>query len=219
MRISKVGTCTKSRQKALGKWLKGNLFSESSPLAISPVLPYKPQQWKRIRGSLPLDGGFTLIELVVVLVIISIVALLVYPKLSPTSQSDLRSAARSLAATIRYVEDRGVATKNVYRMKINLDEASFSVTQISSDGSEEAADDVELRKKMVLAEGISIADVNTSRLGKVAAGEVDLDFGPMGLGEFISIHLRTQNGSYFTVQAYPRSGRVKVFDNYSGGTV
>jgi general secretion pathway protein H len=219
MRISKAGTCTKSRQKAPGKWLKGNLFSKSSPLAISPVLPYEPQQWKRIRNSLPLVGGFTLIELVVVLVIISIVALLVYPKLSPTSQSDLRSAARSLAATIRYVEDRGVATKNVYRMKINLDEASVSVTQIASDGSEEAADDVELRKKMVLVDGITIADIDTSRLGKVAAGEVDLDFGPLGLGEFISIHLRAQNGSYFTVQAYPRTGRVRVFDNYSGGTV
>lgn len=166
-----------------------------------------------------LNKGFTLIELVVVLVIISVVALLVYPKLSSTSRSDLRSSARSLAAAIRYVEDRGVATKNVYRMKINLDEASVSVTQIASDGSEETADDFELRKKMVLAEGITIADVNTSRLGKVAAGEVDLYFGPMGLGEFISIHLRAQNDSYFTVQAYPRSGRVRVFDNYSGGTV
>ena len=39
-------------------------------------------------------GGFTLVELVAVIVILSVAALLVYPKLSATGEAGLRSSAR-----------------------------------------------------------------------------------------------------------------------------
>ncbi len=164
------------------------------------------------------DGGFTLMELMVVIVILAVVAALVYPKLPTGSDSALRSSGRSLAATIRYLEDRATATKNAYRMRLNLDRSTIGITKLSPDGTEVAADDA-LLKRSVLAEGITITDVITGRLGKVATGEVELDFGPLGLSEFVSIHLRSPKGRDLTLQAYPRSGRVRVFDNYSGGTV
>ncbi len=164
------------------------------------------------------DGGFTLMELVVVVAILTTVALLVYPKLSATGNGELRSSARSLAASIRYLEDRAVATKTGYRMHINLNDNTIAVAKVMPDGDEQPDNDVLLSRK-VLAEGISISDVITSRLGTVSSGEVQLDFSPLGLGELAVIHLRSQNGRFYTVQAYPRIGRVKVFENYSGAAV
>ena len=164
------------------------------------------------------EVGFTLMELVVVMVILTLTALLVFPKLSKTGEGELRSSARALAATVRYLEDRAVSTKTAYRMRINLDETAVEVTKLLPDGEEQPAGDVLLSKKL-LAEGITISDVITSRLGKVTYGEVLLDFGPLGLGEPATIHLRSQDGRFYTVQAYPRGGRVKVFDSYSGAAI
>lgn len=164
------------------------------------------------------DRGFTLIEMVVVIVILSIIALLVYPKLPSVGDGDLRTSARSIAATIRYLEDLAITTRSSYRMRFNLDDATLVVKKIGADGSEQTADDLLLSRK-ILAEEIRISDVTSSRLGKISIGEVNLDFGPLGLREFVSIHLLSPKGHYYTVQAYPRSGRVKVFDNYSGGTL
>jgi general secretion pathway protein H len=160
-------------------------------------------------------GGFTLVELVVVLVILSVAALLVYPKLSATGDAGLRSSARSISATIRYLEDRAVATKSAYRMKINLNGSDIEILKVMPDGEEQHADDV-LTDRALIADGISVSDVITSRLGKVSEGEVRIDFSPLGLDGFFTIHLRSPKGRFYTVQAYPRSGRVKVFENYSG---
>jgi general secretion pathway protein H len=176
--------------------------------------PYNP---RLVRKSC-YDRGFTLIEMIVVIVILSGIALLVYPRLPSVGDGDLRVSARSIAATIRYVEDLAITSRSYYRMRFNLDDATLVIKQIGFDGSEQTAEDLFLSRK-ILAEDIRIADVTTSRLGKIATGEVNLDFGPQGLRELVSIHLLSPKGQYYTVQAYPRSGRVKVFDNYSGGTL
>jgi general secretion pathway protein H len=157
-------------------------------------------------------------ELVVVIVILTLAALLVFPKLSKTGEGELRSSARALAATFRYVEDTAISTKTAYRMRINLDESAVQVTKLLANGEEQASDDVLLSEKL-LAEGITISDVITSRLGKITNGEVQFDFGPLGLGEPATVHLRSQDGHFYTVRAYPRGGRVKVFDNYSGAGI
>ena len=161
------------------------------------------------------SGGFTLVELVVVLVILSFAALLVYPKLSVTGHAGLRSSARSLSASIRYLEDLAVATKTAYRMKISLNGSDIEILKVMPDGGEQPADDV-LPDRSLLADGITVSDVITSRLGKVSEGEVRLDFGPLGLDGFFTIHLRSAKGLFYTVRAYPRSGKVRVFENYSG---
>ncbi len=166
----------------------------------------------------PAAVGFTLVELVVVIVILSITALLVYPKLTATGESGLRSSARSLSAAIRYVEDRAVSAKSSYRMKINLGDSNIQILKVMADGDEQPADDV-IPGRPLIAEGISISDVILPRLGKVTEGEARIDFGPLGLGSMATIHLCSRNGRYYTVQAYPRSGRVRVFDNYSGAAI
>lgn len=157
--------------------------------------------------------GFTLIEMMVVLAILSVVTLLVIPRLPSADASHLRGSARSLAATIRYLGENSVTARIPYRLRLNISDAGVAIVRRTADGGEAPPDDVFLNKK-ILTEGVAIESVQTPRLGKVYDGEILVDFGPAGLAEFISIHLRGTGGGQFTVTAFPGNGKVKVYEGY-----
>jgi len=162
--------------------------------------------------------GFTLIELMVVLVILSITAALVVPRLPATDSMELKSSARSLSSLLRYLGERSVGSKNIYRLHINISENSLRVTRKLANGDEIPPDDPLLSRK-VLAAGVVIADFQSPRLGKITEGEVLIDFGAGGLAEFLTLHLSSSKGESFTVAGYPQGGKVKVLAGYQEVTL
>jgi general secretion pathway protein H len=156
--------------------------------------------------------GFTLIELTVVIVIISLAAMLVLPLLPSTDAANLRTSARSLAAVIRYLGDRSVTTKTPYRMLLSLTDNTVTVKKIVN-GEETAPEDPFFSRKF-LNDRVTIEDVEIPRLGKLGEGMVTVDFGVAGLGEFIVIHLKGAQESHFTLTALPGGGRVEVLEGY-----
>lgn len=159
------------------------------------------------------SAGFTLIELMVVIAILSMVVLVVLPRLPSTESGKLRSSARSLASGIRFLSDQAVTTKSIYRMHLSLADSTIVVKKLTAGGEETTADDQFLNKRFI-AEGITIEDVIIPRLGKVADGEVIVHFGPGGLGEFTTVHLKGNSSEHYTVTAYPNNGKVKVEQGY-----
>jgi general secretion pathway protein H len=165
------------------------------------------------------QDGFTLIELTVVIVILSVVALMILPRLPFAHEGNLKASARTLAATLRYLEDRAIATKTFYRLRITIADGIMEVTRVLPENEEMAVTDV-LLHNLALREGVGIADITTSRLGKQTGGKVALDFSPVGPEEFIVIHLKSEDGSrHYTVALYPGSGRVTVSEGYQEGTL
>lgn len=163
--------------------------------------------------------GFTLIELTVVLVILSVVALLVIPRLPIAREGDLRTSARTLAATLRYLGNQAIADKNRYRLRISLIDQGMKVTRVIQEGDEVAVTD-ELLNRISLREGVEVADVVSSRLGTVSSGELVLNFSPLGAEEFTVIHLKSgEKAAYYTVALYPGSGRVSVLEGYQDGAL
>ncbi|ABQ24891.1 pilus assembly FimT family protein [Geotalea uraniireducens] len=159
------------------------------------------------------SAGFTLIELMVVIAILSIVVLVVLPRLPSTESGKLRSSARTLASGIRFLSDRAITANSIYRMHLNLADSTIIVKKLTAGGEETTADDQFLNKRFI-AEGITIEDVTIPRLGKVTDGEVIVPFGPGGLAEFTTIHLKGNSSGHYTVIAYPNSGKVKVEQGY-----
>jgi general secretion pathway protein H len=156
--------------------------------------------------------GFTLIEMAVVIVIISLVAMLVLPLLPSTDAANLRRSARSLAAVVRYLGDRSVTTKNPYRMLLNLTDNSITVKKAVN--GEEVPPEDPFFARNILADGVTIEDIEIPRLGKISYGEVSAEFGVAGLGDFIVIHLKGVKDSHFTITALPGGGRVEAREGY-----
>ena len=163
-------------------------------------------------------SGFTLIELLVVLVILSITAALVVPRLPSTDVMELKSSARSLASLLRYLGERSISSKTIYRLHVNIRENSIKVTRKLANGDEIPPED-SLLSRNTLTAGIVIADLESPRLGKVTEGEVFIDFGSAGLSEFLTIHLNSPKGEIFTVTGYPQGGKVKILSGYQEVTL
>lgn len=156
--------------------------------------------------------GFTLIEMVVVIVIISLAAILVIPRLPSTDAANLRSSARRLATVIRYLGDQSVTTKIPYRIRLELADDVITVVK-NVNGDESAPSDPFFTEK-ILREGVAIEDVEISQLGKLTEGTVTVDFGMAGLGDVLVIHLKGNKGDHFTVTALPYGGKVEVLEGY-----
>lgn len=157
--------------------------------------------------------GFTLMELAVVLAVMGMVLLLVLPRLPSSESEQLKSSARTLAATLRYMQERAAAGRALYALCLEPGSGTARVRQVAADGSDVEPDDVLLRKRPV-REGILVADVLVPRLGRLGTGQVRLEAGAQGLRDFVVIHLRSPDGSFWTVMAFPGGGKVKVYPGY-----
>jgi len=157
--------------------------------------------------------GFTLIEIAVVLPIIGMVMVLVLPRLPSTDSENLKISARTLASTLRYVQDRAATGRTTYYLRIEPGTDTIKVLEAAADGTEKDPDDP-LLKKRPIKEGIIVADVTIPRLGKISDGQVRLDVGAGGLRDFVTIHLRAGDNRFWTVMAFPSSGKVKLYDGY-----
>ena len=157
--------------------------------------------------------GFTLIEIAVVMVIIGMVLLLVLPRLPSSDQENLKTSARTLAPTLRYVQERAATSRTGYYLELAPGTESTKIYEIGGDGSTKEPSDP-LLQKSPLKDGIIIADVRIPRLGKVSDGQLRLDIGMGGVRDFVTIHLRSSAGQFWTVMSFPSGGKVKAFEGY-----
>ena len=157
--------------------------------------------------------GFTLLEIAVVLAIIGMVLMLVMPRLPSSEHENLKVSARTLASTLRYMQDRAATGRTIYYLRMEPGTDRVKVLEAAEDGSEKEPLDPLLGKSPV-KKGIVVADVVIPRLGKVNDGMLRLDIGNGGLRDFVVIHLRSPDDKFWTIMAFPSSGKVKVFDGY-----
>lgn len=158
-------------------------------------------------------AGFTLIEIVVVMVIIGMVMLLVLPRLPSSDGENLKISARTLASTLRYLQERAATSGTGYYLALEPGTESVKIVEIGADGSDKEPSDPMLQKSPV-REGIIVSDVRIPRLGKVSDGQLRLDVGVGGIRDFVTIHLLSADGKFWTVMAFPSGGKVKVYEGY-----
>ena len=95
------------------------------------------------------EHGFTLVEMVVVLVILGLIATLGMSGFRSLSKSDLRSSSAHMAGAVRYLFDRASTTGKVHRMVIDLGEGKYWA-EVSDDRffvPHEAESEDELRRR------------------------------------------------------------------------
>lgn len=159
------------------------------------------------------EAGFTLIEIVVVMVIIGMVMMLVLPRLPASDQENLKISARTLASTLRYLQERAATSRTGYYLALTPGTETVKIFELGSDGSSKEPSDPLLQKSPV-KEGVVVTDVRIPRLGKISDGQLRLDIGMGGVRDFVTIHLRSAEGKFWTVMAFPSGGKVKAYEGY-----
>lgn len=146
-----------------------------------------------------------------VLVILSVIALLVFPRLPAADAGALNGSARDIAAAIRLLDDRGSAEGTTYRL--SLDIGANRVEALKGAPPSVVPADPSFTGNL-LRDGISIQDILTERGDKLTEGEVSMFFGPGGLQEFVAIHLKNNRDQVCTVMTFPHNGKVTVEEGY-----
>jgi general secretion pathway protein H len=152
---------------------------------------------KRKGESLSRGPGFTLLEMVVVVFIISLFVAMVIPSFYGAGESRLHADARKTAALLRYLNDSAIYTKETYPLTFDLQDRRM--TWNSPDG--EKTEDMK-----------SLAGVTLPSKGDVTEGSVTVFFGPLGLPENVDVHLRVEDDE-MTVTFNPLSGRALIKRN------
>lgn len=184
-RMRTLRTGTYNRLKAKGLRLKATLFS------LPP-------------SALGLKKGFTLIELIVVIFIVSLFLAISVPSFTGIESNEIRAEAKMIASILRYLNDSSTNKKEELYLTVNFNDRTITYSAEEGDKKETVK---YLRSLFLESKG----DINI--------GEVKVIFTPFGAREFMRFNLRAgqEAGSRsFTVELNPLSGRVKIGEGVKG---
>lgn len=173
-------------------------------------------------------GGFTLLELIVVLVIMGIMSALVVPKLTgPMGNLDLKTASKKISASLRYARSQAASEKTTYAALFDFANNSLVIVNPSPADGDFSVDDQEAMEKMLeeqrdkekdhpgrlktykLPDGIKLAKV-LSKEGEVNAGIFPLFFFPSGGSSGGEIILANEQGRRYKVTVDFITGAVQL---------
>ncbi len=144
--------------------------------------------------------GFTILELVVVLFVVSIIAAIVLPSFAGFGEGKLKSEAREIASVLRYLNDSAASRKESFPLKFDLDKNLLSWKGPDGERTQKFDD---------------MTGVTTQSLGTVSRGELTFLFEPLGVRENLNVHIG-KGDKNMTVALNHLSGRVKIKDKDEG---
>jgi len=175
---------------------------------------------ERANASALLRGGratgFTLIEVTLVLLILSIVLALAIPRLRSKTGMELSAQARRLSNTFRFLRSEAILDGRVYQLRYDLSSERYWATVApAGDGAMAAKVDIgPLAQPFSLPSPIGFSDIVLPQsVGKIQDGLAYTNFYPDGSVDLTVIHLDDGNYSY-TLYVYPYSGRLRLSQGY-----
>jgi prepilin-type N-terminal cleavage/methylation domain-containing protein len=152
---------------------------------------FPPKHQSKLNGSCK---GFTLLELIVALFLISLITAVVLPSFAGFGERKLKSEAREMASILRFVHDSAVSRKETYWVKFDLD-GNVVVWKGPEGEKTKKFDDM--------------TSITTLSTGTVSRGEVTIFIEPLGLRENISVHMGAGDEN-MKITFNHLSGKVKI---------
>jgi general secretion pathway protein H len=164
------------------------------------------------------DRGFTMIELLVVMVIISLVTAFTIPSIRTSLLSDqLKTAARRLIGLVTEVSQDAVSNQSEYILNFDLENNRVWATRGAGQGTGQDGQNEDKKsreKKLKIPESVKIVDITSVHGGKLSQGAPTLYFSKKGYVDKTAIHLRSDDGRDMTIVLSPFMGVARIFDSY-----
>ena len=157
--------------------------------------------------------GFTVLELLIVILIIGAFFFVAVPKFQDLTEVNLKSASRNLSATIKYLYNEAAFKKNIHRLVFDIEAGEYWVEALQ--GNEYGIPPDSKRKSF--PNGVYFKDIVTERTLERNPLENENEFIlflPTGFVEPAVIHLYTDSDRYYTLATKPYTGGTKVYDEY-----
>jgi general secretion pathway protein H len=153
--------------------------------------------------------GFTLIELMVVIVVLGVMMTLIIPQLGNIGDANLKRSARHLTGMIRFLRDESQAKKMLYRLRFDIKDGKYWAEEfdyISKDTAEFKRLQVAMANEGSLAGQVTFKDVQVGS----HPDDPYMLFTPDGWVEPAFIHLRNGNDKLFTLIVKPLTGDTEL---------
>lgn len=164
-------------------------------------------------------AGFTLLEVVLVLLVIGLVLAVAFPRIRNIGGGDVKLEARTLIGRIQGLYAEAAFTRRAHRLVLDVDKERYAAEVFDDDANAYVPVERTFMAPVQLPSGIDLKDVITARAGKRAEGQAEIRFDPMGQAEFAEIHLEDEDGETLTLQINPLTGRVAVKEGYVETTI
>ncbi len=168
---------------------------------------------QRRATSNSLRNGFTLIELIVVVFLISIMLFFTMPRFQDAVLSDkTKKTSLWIIGKVRALKEKAVSDQKLYTLHVNLDADRLWITNESM--SEEELQNAE-RQGYELPNDVKALDVEYPDKGKISASLADICFYKKGYSDKALIHIEDDDKKLsFLIE--PFLSGVKLYEKYAG---
>ena len=157
------------------------------------------------------EKGFTLLELILVMVIIALALTLVAPRLPDVTGSRSEKAFRQVGLMVTAVRDRAVSMRRHYRLDLDIKGSKMEASYFGPEGLYVPDEEV---MQLTLPDSVGIQDVVTAAGGKVVDGSGYIHISPKGFVEPAVIHLKADRGDVVTIEPDFLGMAVRIQDGY-----
>jgi prepilin-type N-terminal cleavage/methylation domain-containing protein len=156
--------------------------------------------------------GFTLIELMVVMLLISIVMAVAIPKFSGGAfQDPVKKFSRWMIINVRTLRSAAIQQQKAQGLVIDL--SNRRMWTVSDALNEEAVQASGSKKALSIPDAIRHMDVEFPQQERITSGTAEIRFYPSGYSDQVLIHLETDDEK-LTYLVEPLLPKVKIFDEW-----
>ena len=159
-----------------------------------------------------IEEGFTLIELIVVMVLISTVTAFAIPKLRSSLFTDqLRATARQFIGLVAETGQEARTSRSAVELRFDREQHLFTAAPAAGRIADAP---LERYAELRLAESVQVVDITSAHGGKKTVGELVIRFSSRGYVDKTVVHLRDDSGDELSVILSPFLGVTRVLEGY-----
>ena len=158
------------------------------------------------------NTGFTLVEMVIVIVVLSLVSLLSLPLLANHGAGDERLVIRRLAGTVKQLYNEATLTRDQHQLVFNFKRNSVATFRLRSGLKGVETEPI---GRELFFKPLRLAQVDVEGEGSFRTGQVSVRVFPLGWMEQTRLYMTKENGREIELDFSPLTGSVTIDDGFA----